>query len=112
MSMMFNSYSVKGSLKFFKNDDDGDKITLSIGINANHKVDMNIYDKLNDFLEKLLIKDYHSEEIHNAKIDHEKQEAQAEKERVKYLKVQEKEKKASMKPSSSGKKVKKAKSLY
>jgi hypothetical protein len=76
---------------------------------------MDIYDKLNDFLEKLLIEDYHSEEIHNAKIDHEKQEAQAEKERVKYLKVQEKEKKASMKLSGSGsggKKVKKAKSLY
>jgi hypothetical protein len=78
----FNSYSVKGSRKFFKNDDDGEKISLSIGINASHKVNMDIYDKLNDFLEKLLIEAYHGEEIHTAKIDHEKQEEKTEKERV------------------------------
>ena len=83
---MFSTYSVKGKLKFYKNADDSDELALSFGINANHQPDELIYEKINDFLEQLLIDDYHSEEKHKEK----KEAVKIEKQKVKYQLNQDK----------------------
>lgn len=59
---MFDSYSVRGKLNFYKNTDDQEKVTISIGVTANHQVNQNIYEQLSDFLEKLLIDNYINED--------------------------------------------------
>lgn len=107
---LFDSYSVRGKIFFFKTIDCEEKITIAVGVNANHQVDKNIYEKLNEFLEKLLIDDYITEDQHNAIKLHEKQQEQAEKHQAKYIKEKEKElKKMKVKVPKA---VKKVKSLY
>jgi hypothetical protein len=69
--------------------DEDEKITVSIGINANHKINENIYEDLSAFLEKLLIEDYMTESAYQAKKAHEKILQQAEKDRVKSRRKQE-----------------------
>jgi len=97
---LFNTYSVKGSLKFYKNNDEDEKITISIGITANHQVNENIYENLNDFLEKLLIEDYHNEEVFIKNKETEKAEKEEQKKRVKYAKEREKASKSNMKKTT------------
>lgn len=111
---LFNSYSVKGNLKFYKNNDENEKITISIGISANHQINENIYDDLNEFLEKLLIEDYHNEEIYTKNKEVEKAEKEEQKKRVKYAKEKEKECKANMKKNTSATNIKKqsSRSIY
>jgi hypothetical protein len=110
MSTLFTTFSVKGNLKFYKTTDEEEKVTISIGVNANHQLDNNLYEKLSDFLEQLLINDYITEDQHNSIKIHEKQEKTAEKQQLKYIKDQEKLKKK-MKVKVP-KVVKKVKSLY
>jgi hypothetical protein len=90
MATLFSSYSVKGNLKFYRNDDDEEKITLSFGINANHQPDEKLYEKISDFLEKVLIEDYCSEDSYLAKKAYEKELALTKKNQDKYIKEQEK----------------------
>ncbi len=118
-NLLFNTYSVKGNLKFYKiepeNEDNEEKITVSIGISANHQIESNIYEDLSAFLEKLLIEDYMNEHSHQAKVDHEKALAHAEKKQAKYEKEQEKLRKANKTAvNKTAKKVvkKSSKSLY
>ncbi len=103
---LFNTYSVKGNLKFYKNENNDEKITIGISITANHQVDENIYENLNEFLEKLLIADYISEDAYNIKKEHEKMVKKLEKDQVKFQKEVEKKKKKATKM------VKKVKSAY
>jgi len=106
--LLFTTYSVKGNLKFYKLDNNEEKITVSIGISANHQIESNIYEDLNAFLEKLLIEDYINDETYQAKKAHEKALAKAEKEQAKREKQQQKLRKA-----KTTKLVKKpSKSLY
>jgi hypothetical protein len=105
---LFNSYSVKGSLKFYKSHDDDQKLVVSIAINADHQVDKNIYAKLSEFLETLLIEDYINEDSYKSILLHEKSQKLAAKEQAKYLKTQEKLKKQATKK----KVVNKTKSLH
>lgn len=113
-SLVFNTYAVKGNLKFYKiepeHEDHEEKITVSIGISANHRIKADIYEDLSAFLEKLLIEDYMNESSHQAKVAHEKALLQAEKEHAKQEKQLAKMKKA--KTAKSAKPVKKQKSLY
>jgi ElaB/YqjD/DUF883 family membrane-anchored ribosome-binding protein len=88
--------------------DEDEKITVSIGINANHKINENIYEDLSAFLEKLLIEDYMTESAYQAKKAHEKILQQAEKDRVKREKEREKEKKKARIESNKAKSVKKS----
>lgn len=76
---LFNTFSVRRNLKFYKTENNEEKITLSIGVNANHQVSKNIYEKVNEFLEKLLIEDYISEDTYNNKKSNEKQQKDQEK---------------------------------
>jgi hypothetical protein len=71
MANVFNKYGVNGKLKFFKNDSD-DKLTISIGISSNHQMNENILDDINKFLEKLLIEDYITEDMHQSIMLHKK----------------------------------------
>jgi len=110
-NLLFNTYSVKGNLKFYKNEstheDQDEKITISIGISANHQIKENIYEDLSAFLEKLLIEDYINEETYQSRKAHEKALIKGEKEQAKQeKKLQQQKKKAkSVKP-------KKVNSLY
>lgn len=110
MSTLFNSYSVKGNLKFYKSHNTDEKLTITISINADHQVDKNIYSSLNDFLENLLIEDYINEDSYVAIKEHEKIEKQQKKKQEKYEKEQEKIKKKLTKKKIAV--VKKPKSLY
>ena len=114
MSNLFTNYSVRGNLKIFKNTDSDDVITLSFGINANHQPDERIYEKINDFLEKLLIDEYHSEQSQIAIDDNEKMRIKNEKLNLKLAKEKAKliKKEASQKAKLSKKKVAPSKSLY
>lgn len=105
-NLLFNTYAVKGNLKFYKTEDMEEKITISIGITANHQIEANIYEDLSAFLEKLLIEDYMNEQTYEAKKDHEKALIKAEKEQAKHEKQQEK-----LKIDKKAKAVKK-KSVY
>lgn len=106
---LFNQFSVKGSLKFFKNEDNDEKITIGISVSANHQVDQNLYENIEEFLEKLLIADYITEDTYNCKKESEKLVKKQEKEQAKYYKELEKKK---MKTVKTKKTVKKATSLY
>jgi hypothetical protein len=110
-NLLFNTYAVKGNLKFYKiendQEDSDEKITVSIGITANHQIEANIYEDLSAFLEKLLIKDYMNEQTYQAKKAHAKAMIKQEKEQAKREKQQEKQKK-----SKTTKTTKKVKSLY
>lgn len=108
MSTLFTNFSVKGNLKFYKSNDEEEKVTISIGVTANHQVSQNIYEKLSEFLEKLLIDDYLTEEQHLSNVELEKQELNNEKIKAKYIKNQEKLKTK----KTSVKSPKKQKSLY
>jgi thiamine pyrophosphate-dependent acetolactate synthase large subunit-like protein len=89
---LFNQFSVKGNLKFFKNEDNGEKITIGISVTANHQVDENLYENIEDFLEKLLIADYINEDVYNCKKESEKLQKKQEKDQAKYYKDLEKKK--------------------
>jgi thiamine pyrophosphate-dependent acetolactate synthase large subunit-like protein len=102
---LFNQFSVKGNLKFFKNEDNGEKITIGISVSANHQVDENLYENINEFLEKLLI----AEDASNSKKESEKLQKKQEKEQAKYYKDLEKKK---MKTVKTKKAVNSTKSLY
>jgi len=106
--LLFTTYAVKGNLKFYKTDNDEEKITVSIGISANHQIEANIYEDLSAFLEKLLIEDYMNESTYQSKKAHEKALAKAEKEQEKHNKQLEKQK-TTKKAKAVPKKVK---SLY
>jgi len=106
--LLFTTYAVKGNLKFYKTDNDEEKITVSIGISANHQIEDNIYEDFSAFLEKLLIEDYMNESTYQSKKAHEKALAKAEKEQEKRNKQQEKQK-TTKKAKAVPKKVK---SLY
>lgn len=97
-NLLFNTYAVKGNLKFYKNETENEeheeKITISIGITANHQIEQNIYEDLSAFLEKLLIEDYINEQTYQAKKEHEKILIKQEKEQAKREKQLEKQKKA------------------
>lgn len=108
--LLFNTYAVKGNLKFYKTENDEEKITVNIGINANHKINENIYEDLSAFLEKLLIEDYMNDQTYQAKKAHEKALIKQEKEQAKREKQQEKQKKA--KTAKTTKSTKRVKSLY
>ena len=90
---LFDSYTVKGNLKFFKNLDESEKITVSIGVSANHQRSHDIYKKLSDFLETLLIEDYITEDQHTSNLEMKKQEIKQAKVREKAIKDQQKKKK-------------------
>lgn len=107
--LLFTTYAVKGNLKFYKTDSDEEKITVSIGISANHQIEANIYEDLSAFLEKLLIEDYMNESTYQSKKAHEKALAKAEKEQEKRDKQQAKQKTVTKKAKAVPKKVK---SLY
>ncbi len=109
-NLLFNTYSVKGNLKFYKvnceSEDNEEKITVSIGISANHQIKENIYEDLSAFLEKLLIEDYMNEQTYQSRKEHEKAIVKAVKEQGKREKLQEKQRKA------KSTKVVKKKSIY
>ena len=67
MSTIFNDYSSKGSLKFYKLEDEEQKLKISISISSNHQLDNNLVDSINEFLNKLLINDYENEDAFNEK---------------------------------------------
>lgn len=106
-NLLFDTYAVKSNLKFYKTEDNDERITVSIGITANHHIEDTIYQDLSAFIEKLLIEDYINEQSYQSKKAHEKALLQAEKEQAKQEKLLIKQKKAkSVKP------VKKKISLY
>ena len=111
-STLFNTFSVKGSLKFYKSANDDEKITIGISISANHQVDENIYENINEFLEKLLIEDYINEDVHNIRQDEIKLKKKQAKEQAKSLKELEKKALKARKTAKSGKPMKKEKSVY
>lgn len=92
-STLFDSYAVKGNLKFFKNVDEDEKITVSIGVSTNHQCSQDIYQKLSDFLETLLIESYITEDQHTSNLEMKKQEIKQSKVREKAIKDQQKKKK-------------------
>lgn len=112
-NLLFNTYAVKGNLKFYKiepkNEDEEEKITVSIGITANHQIKANIYEDLSAFLEKLLIEDYMNEHTYQSNQEHEKVLIRAQKEQAKREKQQQKLK---AKATKTAKITKKTKSLY
>jgi len=114
-NLLFNTYAVKGNLKFYKIETEGeeyeDKITVSIGITANHQIKANIYEDLSAFLEKLLIEDYMNETTYQSKKAHEKVLMQAEKEQAKQEKMLQKQKLKKTKATTKTVKSK-TKSLY
>jgi hypothetical protein len=66
-SSIFNDYSSKGCLKFYKLEDEELKLKISISISSNHQLDNNLVDSINEFLNKLLINDYENEEAYKEK---------------------------------------------
>lgn len=106
---LFNSYSTKGKLKFFKINNDAEEITIGISVNSNHKISENIYDNVSKYLDTLLIKDYQNEDVHNEIKEAEKEQAKAQKEQAKMMKQHEKKKqsklKAKMKEEAKSKKL-------
>ena len=67
MSSIFNDYSSRGCLKFYKLEDEEQKLKISISISSNHQLDNNLVDSINQFLNKLLINDYENEESYKEK---------------------------------------------
>lgn len=110
MTTLFNNYSAKGCLKFYSSSDNDEKLTISIGISTDHQVKQDIYKKLSDFLENLLVDDYETEEQYESKREYQKNQKKMEKAQAKYLIDQEKLSKKKMKVET--KKVKKTTSLY
>lgn len=106
---LFTQYSVKGNLKIFKNEDNDEKLTIGISVSANHQVDKNLYENIEEFLEKLLIADYINEDAYNCRKESEKLLQQQEKDQAKYYKDFEKKK---MKTAKMAKAAKQAKSLH
>jgi hypothetical protein len=88
--MSFNTYSVKKKLKFYKSLDNDDVINIGITVSANHPINDDIYNKLNDFLKNLLIENYDTEEMYKSLKLHKDQEQQAIKNNEKYLLKQSK----------------------
>ena len=120
---LFSTYKANGSLKFYKSDDDEQKLTISINIASNHELNSNLYDSIGEFLEKLLIGDYINEEdyIERKEIEreqkislklYEKQEKEEQKKRLKFAKEKEKERKASMKKTAKKASKPVTKSVY
>ena len=62
--LLFDAYAVKSNLKFYKTEDNDERITASIDITANHHIE--------DTIEKLLIEDYINEQSYQSKKGHEK----------------------------------------
>ena len=88
--MSFNTYSVKKKLKFYKSLDNDDVINIGITVSANHQINDDIYNKLNNFLENLLIENYETEATYLSLQLHKKQESEALKNNEKYLLKQSK----------------------
>jgi len=105
---LFNSYSVRGNLKFYKSENDEEKITIGISVTANHQVDENLYESINEFLEKLLIEDYINEDSYNTKKELEKLHKKQEKDQAKSIKELEKMKAKACKMKKAPKKAKSA----
>jgi hypothetical protein len=47
MSSIFNDYSSKGCLKFYKLQDEEQKLKISISESRNHQLDNNLIEKIN-----------------------------------------------------------------
>lgn len=103
---LFTQYSMKGNLKFFKNEDNDEKITIGISVSANHQVDKNLYENIEDFLEKILIADYINEDAYNCKKESEKLQKKQEKNQAKYYKDLEKKKMKTVKITKAAKQTK------
>jgi hypothetical protein len=69
---LFNNFSSKGKLNFYKIEDDQDTLTVSIGIASNHQIKESIYDNIEKFLTNLLIKDYMNEDTHDTHVEEQK----------------------------------------
>ena len=80
-NLLFDAYAVKSNLKFYKTEDNDERITASIDITANHHIEDTIYQDLSAFIEKLLIEDYINEQSYQSKKAHEKALMQEEKSR-------------------------------
>jgi thiamine pyrophosphate-dependent acetolactate synthase large subunit-like protein len=89
---LFTQFSVKGNLKYYRTEENEEKTTVGISINANHQIKANIYEDLSAFLEKLLIEDNINEQTYESKEAHEKALIKAEKEQEKHEKKMQKEK--------------------
>jgi hypothetical protein len=66
-SSIFNDYSSKGCLKFYKLEDEEQKLKISISVSSNHQLDNNLIEKINEFLNKILIDNYENEDAFNEK---------------------------------------------
>jgi hypothetical protein len=108
---LFNQYIVKGNLKFFKNTDNDQKITIGISISTNHQLDEDLNESIEDFLEKLLIADYINEDAYNSKKEFEKLQKKQDKEHAKSFKELEKKKLKAVKTGQADKVVKKKQSV-
>ena len=112
---LFDNYSVKGTMKYFREkpdeDEDDDKLIISIGIKSNHELTKDIYLSISKFLENMLIEDYLTEEqylsIQLQKKEEEKMKKVFEKRQKEQMKQQHQQQKGG-KTNKSGKK----KSLY
>jgi hypothetical protein len=109
----FDSYSVKKQIKFFKTIDEEDKIIISISINSNHELQKDILQQVNEFLEKLLLESYITEEQHLSNVLYQKTLEKQEKEQEKLRKKNEKLKLKQLKANTKKKtKITASKSLH
>ncbi|RZK22235.1 MAG: hypothetical protein EOO43_09860 [Flavobacterium sp.] len=113
---LFSNYQAKGQLKFFKSNDDDQKLNISIGISSNHEMNSNLYESISNFLETLLIGDYINEDTYSERKEHEKEEEIAlklhekalkeqAKQQAKYMKEQEKLRKKTAKTTETTRKL-------
>ena len=54
-------------VKFYKLEDEEQRLKISISVSSNHQLDNNLVDSINEFLNKLLINDYENEQSYNEK---------------------------------------------
>jgi thiamine pyrophosphate-dependent acetolactate synthase large subunit-like protein len=87
---VFNSFSTKGKLVFYRTMNDEDKITISININSNHETDKDIQNDISQFLTNLLVDNYETEASYISS-------REAKKQQQKYVKEQEKKRKLAKK---------------
>ena len=69
---LFNNFSSKGKLNFYRIEDDQDTLTVSIGITSNHQIKESINESIEKFLTNLLIKDYMNEDTHDTHVEEQK----------------------------------------
>lgn len=89
---LFDNYTIRGKLKFYKINTDS-KLTICFNIGSDHKIDDTIENKITDFLNKIFLEEYETEEAHLEKEEWSKARIKAEKEHQKLVKQQQKKKK-------------------